>query len=42
LKNANTLKGTMVCGVALQTASLNVLNNTPRDSLLARLASGHF
>jgi len=42
MKNAYTLKGTMVCGVALQSASLNVLKYTLRDSFLARLASGHF
>jgi hypothetical protein len=42
LKNAHTLKGTIVCGVALQTAPLNVCTYTPRDTVLARLASEHF
>jgi hypothetical protein len=32
----------MVCFVALQTATLNVLKYTLRASLLARLASGAF
>jgi hypothetical protein len=42
LKNAHTLKGTMVCCVALQTAPLNVCLYTPRGSVFARLASEHF
>jgi hypothetical protein len=42
LKNVHTLKGTMVCCVALQTAPLNVYLYTPRDTVLARLASKHF
>jgi hypothetical protein len=37
LKNAHTLKGTMVCGVALQTAPLNVYPYTPRGSVFAPL-----
>jgi hypothetical protein len=33
LQNAHTLKGTMVCFVALQTAPLNVYPFTPRSSI---------
>jgi hypothetical protein len=33
---------TLICGVALQTAPLNVCKYTPRDSVFARLASEHF
>jgi hypothetical protein len=42
LKNAHTLKGTIVCGVVLQNAPLNVFLYTPRGSVFARLASEHF
>jgi hypothetical protein len=36
------LRNKSICCVALQTASLNVLKYTPRDSLFARLAPGAF
>jgi hypothetical protein len=43
LKNAHTLKGTMVCRVALQTAPLNVyLYIRLAVRFFARLASEHF
>jgi hypothetical protein len=42
MKNAHTLKGTMVCCVALQTNPLNVFPYTPRGSVFARLASERF
>jgi hypothetical protein len=41
-KNAHTLKGTMVCCVALQTAPLNVYPYTLHGLVFARLASELF
>jgi hypothetical protein len=40
LKNAHTLKGTMVCCVALQTAPLNVCLYTPRGSVFCPAKAG--
>lgn len=42
LKNAHTLKGTMVYCVALQTEPLNVCRYTLRDSVIARFVPEHF